>query len=252
MGLGLAGAFVAGLLGVGGALVMVPLLLYGPPLLGFDALDMKTVAAITMLQVFAAAASGMLAHRRYKAVDAELSLVGGAAMASGSFVGAVVSKFVQEQWLLLVFAVMVTAAAPLILLPQELIDRPTVVEPHRFSRPRTAVVAGAVGLAAGFVGAGGAFLLVPLLIAVVGVPLRTTIGSSLAITAFGATAGAIGKIVTLQVPFALALAVAAGAVPGAQLGAAVSRRLPVGHLKLVFFAVTVLTAVRVWWHVLVE
>ena len=33
-GLGFVGAFVSGLLGVGGAIVMIPLLLYAPPLLG--------------------------------------------------------------------------------------------------------------------------------------------------------------------------------------------------------------------------
>ena len=53
--LGLTGAFVAGLLGVGGAIVMIPLLLYGPPLLGVGALDLRAVTGVTMAQVFAAA-----------------------------------------------------------------------------------------------------------------------------------------------------------------------------------------------------
>jgi uncharacterized membrane protein YfcA len=34
LALGVVGAFVSGLVGVGGAIVMIPLLLYGPPLLG--------------------------------------------------------------------------------------------------------------------------------------------------------------------------------------------------------------------------
>ena len=48
--LGAVGAFVSGLVGVGGAIVMIPLLLYVPPLLGVGALDIKAVAAITMVQ----------------------------------------------------------------------------------------------------------------------------------------------------------------------------------------------------------
>ncbi|HEV8641817.1 MAG TPA: sulfite exporter TauE/SafE family protein [Methylomirabilota bacterium] len=253
VGLGVLGAFIAGLLGVGGALVMIPLLLYVPPLLGVGALDVKAVAAVTMAQVFVAALSGVIAHRRHKFVNADLALVGGVTMAAGSFVGALVSKHVNDRWLLIVFALMVTAAALLMLTPVELLGPPpSPVEPTRFSRPRTIAVAGAVGLAAGFVGAGGAFLLVPLLLIVVGVPIRVTIGSSLAITALAATAGFAGKLVTGQIPPEPAIAVALGALPGAQIGAAVSRHVKGSHLKLTLLVIIVLTGVRVWWDVLFQ
>ncbi len=248
-GLGLIGAFVAGLLGVGGAVIMIPLLLYLPPLLGVGALDVKAVSAVTMAQVFVAAVSGMIGHRRFRAVNAELAWVGGLAMAAGSFAGALVSKYAHDRWLLLVFALMVAAAALLMLAPVELGETPTPAQPTRFSRPRTALVAGGVGLAAGLVGAGGAFLLVPLLL-VVGVPIRVTIGSSLAITALGATAGVAGKLLTGQLPLAPTLAVALGAIPGAQIGAAVSHRLAASHLKLTLFLIVLIITLRVWWDVL--
>lgn len=248
LGLGVSGAFVAGLLGVGGAIVMIPLLLYVPPSLGVGALDVKSVTAVTMVQVFIAACSGMLAHRRHKFVDYELAWVGGLAMAIASFLGATASHFFSNRGLLLVFALMVTAAAPLMLVPTHLVGPlPTPVAPARFNRARIVAVTSAVGLVAGLVGAGGAFLLVPLLLVVVGVPLRVTIGSSLAITALAATAGVTGKLITGQVPFGAALAVSLGAVPGAQLGAAVSRQVPAVHLKRVLLVLILLTAVRVWW-----
>ena len=249
--LGLGGAFVAGLLGVGGAIVMIPLLLYAPPLLGVGHLDAKAVAGVTMAQVFVAAISGMAAHRRHKTVNADLALVGGAAMASGSLAGAVLSRFVSAHTLLLVFALMATGAAVLMLLPVAVIDASVPVEPRpRFSRARTVMVAASVGVVAGLVGAGGAFLLVPLLLVVVRVPIRVTISTSLAITAFSATAGFAGKLVTGQIPYAAALAVAVGALPGAQLGAAVSTRLAGARLKFLLFAVIVASAARVWWDLL--
>ena len=83
-------------------------------------------------------------------------------------------------------------------------------------------------------------------------PIRVTIGSSLAITALAAAAGVVGKFVTGQIPLGPALVVALGAVPGAQLGALASRRLSGGGLKGILFIVIVLTGVRVWWHVLFE
>jgi uncharacterized protein len=253
LGLGLIGAFFAGLLGVGGALVMIPLLLYVPPFLGVGQLDMKTVSAVTMAQVFVASLSGVIAHRRHQAVSSELAWMGGLAMAAGAFMGAVASKYAHDHWLLLVFALMVTVAGLMMLLPVELLGPPpSPVEPTQFSRPRTAVVAFGVGVAAGFVGAGGAFLLIPLLLMVVGVPIRTAIGSSLAITALASTAGVLGKLISGQLPLSHAGLISLGAVPGAQVGAAVSRRLSPFQLKLILSAAIALSAVRVWWTVFFE
>ena len=58
LALGVVGAFVSGLIGVGGAIVMIPLLLYAPPLLGFPALDVKSVAAMRSSAWLSAAHGG--------------------------------------------------------------------------------------------------------------------------------------------------------------------------------------------------
>jgi uncharacterized membrane protein YfcA len=65
-----------------------------------------------------------------------------------------------------------------------------------------------------------------------------------------ATTGFAGKVVTSQIPWAAAVLVVLGAVPGAQLGALMSRRLSGELLRRVLLAVVALTALRVWWDVL--
>src|SRR5262245_28492130 len=110
------GAFVAGLLGVGGAIVMIPLLLYAPASLGVGALDVKAVTGVTMTQVLVACISGMIAHRRRKVVSTELAWTGGLAMAAGSLVGALASRYASPEALLIVFAVVATVAAVLMVL----------------------------------------------------------------------------------------------------------------------------------------
>src|SRR5262245_150312 len=146
---------------------MIPLLLYVPPLLGVGRLDLKSVAAITMVQVFVAAASGMLAHSRRHAVRRDLALVGGLAMAAGSLTGAILSHFADERTLLVVFGFMTLSALVILFLPVETVGPPLLAECVPFDRPRATAVCGGVGVAAGLVGAGGAFLLVPLLMVVV-------------------------------------------------------------------------------------
>jgi uncharacterized protein len=250
VGLGFAGAVVAGMLGVGGAIVMIPLLLYVPPLLGAGVLDMRNVAGVTMVQVFVAAVSGMIAHRRHRAVNLRLAWIGGTAMALGTLSGAVASSLLPDVTLLAVFALMATAAAALMFLPLETAGQPVFAEHVTFDPMRAAAVCAMVGVAAGLVGAGGAFLLVPMLLFVVGIPIRVTIGSSLAITALASLAGVAGKLVTGQILFGPAIAVALGAMPGAQLGGTLSRRLSGARLKLILGIVIVVSATRVWWDLI--
>jgi len=250
VGIGFFGAFCAGFLGIGGALVMFPLLLYVPPALGVGALDVRDVVGVTMALVFVTAVSGFLAHRRYGRVNRQLTVLGGIAATVGSFAGALASKWTDEQWLLVVYAVMATAGAILILLPGGETDPEGASDTLRFDPVRIILVAGGVGAAAGFVGAGGAFLLVPLLVVVVGVPVRVTIASSLAITSLTGVAGFLGKVVTQQIPFVPALTVAVGVIPGAQLGAAASHRVSSRYLKRALAITIVLAAARVWWDVI--
>jgi uncharacterized membrane protein YfcA len=176
--------------------------------------------------------------------------MGGLAMAAGSLTGAIASRFTEDHVLVLVFALMTLVALALMFVPVETAGMPIFADHIEFSRARAVGVCLVVGLVAGLVGAGGAFLLVPLLLVFVGIPIRVTIGSSLAITALAAAAGVTGKLVTGQVPLQPALAVVLGAVPGAHLGALVSRRLSGRALRRVLLVVILVSAVRVWWDVL--
>jgi uncharacterized membrane protein YfcA len=247
--LGSAGAFVAGLTGVGGAIVMVPLLLYVPPWLGTGRLDVHEVTAITMVQVFAAAASGIAGHVREGFVDRELVVTLGAGMMAGSLVGAVSSHWMPPHVLRAVFAGMAALGAVTMLVlggrrPQ------TLGAPASQRRAIGFALALGVGLLAGAVGAGGGFLLVPLMLYVLHVEPRIAIGSSLAIALAGAVSGLAGKLVTGQVPMWPALSLVAGALPAAQLGAAASRRVPARHLRTLLALIIAAVAVKMWLEIL--
>jgi len=248
--LGFAGAFVAGLIGVGGAIVMIPLLFYVPPLLAVGSLDIKMVAGVTMAQVLAAALVGARTHWHGSMIHRRLALWGGAAMALGSLVGAVGSRQVGGRVLLLVFALMTTAAFLLMFVKPTATRGGASPGAMPFSRAAAVGFPGGIGVLSGLVGAGGAFLLMPVLVGVMQVPVRISIGTSLAITGAGALAGFVGKLSTGQVPLLAAAAVVAGSLPGARLGAHVSLRAPVGVLRAVLGTLILLVALRVWADVL--
>ena len=248
--LGFAGAFASGLVGVGGAIVMIPLLYYVPPLLAVGSLDIKLVAGVTMAQVLAASAVGAWTHGRSAMVHPPLALWGGTAMAVGSLAGAVGSHYVGGRVLLVVFALMATTALLLMFINPADVGPGSRAQSMPFSHAGAIGIPGGVGIMSGLVGAGGAFLLMPLLIGVMRVPVRLSIGTSLAMAGAGALLGFVGKLATHQVPVLAAAAVVAGSLPGARLGAHLSRRAPVGVLRGVLGAIIALAALRVWIDVL--
>jgi uncharacterized membrane protein YfcA len=246
LGLGMLGAFTSGLVGVGGAVVMIPLLLYVPPLLSVGILDIKIVTGLTMTQVLAAAVVGTWSHGRHAHVHRALAWTGGPSMAVCALVGAIASRYVSGHALLVVFALMATMALPLMAVTPVAPSPDARDEAVPFSRAAAVVYPGVIGLMSGLVGAGGAFLLVPALVGLMRIPMRLSIGTSLAMVSMSAATGFVGKAATGQVPLWASIVLVLGSLAGAPLGARVSRRMPVGALRAVLVALIVVVMLRVW------
>ena len=243
--LGSAAAFLSGLVGVGGAVVLIPLLLYVPPLLGLDALGIRTIAGITIVQVTAASLSAASGHRGGGHVDRRLVSVLGPTMIAASFVGAFASAFFDPIVLEAVFASLAVFAAAMML---GLRNRaPAHIDgPPDFDRRLAVAIGVVVGVLAGFIGAGGAFFLAPVLLHVLRIPMRYVVGSSVGIVAVSSGAGLLGKAVTGQVDWLLAAALVVGALPGGRVGAVVSRRTSPHRLGVVLGLMILAVAIRMW------
>lgn len=248
--IGLVGGFFSGLLGLGGAILMVPLLLLVPSLVGFAPLDMKDVAAITVVQVFFAALSGMIVHWRHRYVHRDLVVVMGGASGIARRAGGLLSGRVESRLLLYIFTAVATAGGFMMFLPRQGGDAEATADEVTFNRFLTVIIAVVVGLVGGLVGAPGAFVYVPLLLYMLKIPIRVTVGSTLAIVLITAGSAMVGKVATGQVAWPLALALVFGSVPGAQLGGVVSRRVPAGILRWVMAVVVWGGVMQLWRQVL--
>ncbi len=248
--LGVATGFLAGLLGIGGGIVMAPLLLYAPPLFGLEPLAMRTVAGLTIVQGLAACVSGALTHRRFRFVSAPLVLTMGTTIFAAAAIGGAAARWVSNQLLLAVFAALATAAAILMLVPMRQDSERPDVRDLRFDRSRAVASAAGVGLLGGLVGQGGSFILIPLMTSFVRVPTRIAIGSNLAIVLLSTAAAFLGKAVTGQIEWLLAAPLVLTVVPAAHLGGRVSRRVPVARLRRVLAVLIAAAALRIWVSVL--
>jgi hypothetical protein len=248
--LGLGGGFLSGLLGLGGAIFMIPLLLYVPSLLGVGALNMKTVAAVSMVQVLSASVSGVIVHWRHQFVSRRLVLYMGGGMVAGSLTGSVLSKYTESGFLLAVFATMAVIAAVMMFVPRKEFGEAIPAEQVEFHKTAAAFVGLTVGIFGGMVGAPGAFILIPIMIYLLNIPTRVTIGSTLGIVLLGAFFGMLGKFATGQIDWPMAAALVVGTVPGAQLGGRVSKRVQTRNLRLLIALIIAATGLRMWYQVL--
>ncbi len=246
--LSLMGGFCSGLLGVGGAVLLIPLLLAVPPLAGVGSLSMHEVSGITMLQVFAASATGYLAHRRSGFVHPATVLSVGLPMGLFSFAGAAASRWMSGRTLLFLFGILVALAFLMLLQPTA--DEHGGAVAYSCRRVRSAVCGGTVGLLSGIVGAGGGFILIPVMVRILAAPMRIAVGSSLGIVFLGALMGSAGKLVTLQVPWRFLLPVVAGSLPSALAGARISHRISPTRLRQVLLVLVLLIFLKTWYDLL--
>ena len=243
------GGFFSGLLGVGGAVVLIPLLLSAPPLLGVGTLAMGQVAGITMVQVLAASMSGFLGHRRSGHAHTHTILTIGLPMGLFALVGATLSKSLSDRAMLILFGCLVALAFVMLLkrAPGESGDD---AAEFRFNAPLSVLVGSSVGLASGIVGAGGGFIIIPLMVRILRIPMRTAVGSSLGIVFIGALMGSVGKILTLQVEWLYLAPVILGSIPAAVFGARVSKKLPPAYVRYALLGVVVLVFIKTWTDIL--
>lgn len=245
--LGLTGGFFSGLLGIGGGIIMVPLLLYIPSLIGLEAISMKTAAGVTMVQSLAGAFSGLMVHKKNNFIHRPLVICMGIASVTGSLVGSVFSKQIKGEIMLGIFAGMALIATVMMLIPEKE-EGEIPLEDVQFNKYLAFCVALAVGFLGGIVGQGGAFILIPMMLYVVQIPTRIALGSSVAISFLSALAGFIGKWGTRQIPFVMALVLVSGAVLGGQIGGRLSKRLRIASLRKILSVLIAFTALKMWFE----
>jgi uncharacterized protein len=99
------------------------------------------------------------------------------------------------------------------------------------------------GLASGYVGVGGGFIMVPLFISVLGVMMRLASGTSLVAIMILAIPGVIEQALLGNINYTAGIAMAVGSIPGAVIGANLIRKIPERQLRFIFGTFLVISAV---------
>lgn len=249
---GVFAGLLAGMLGVGGGIVVVPVLESALGFLGVDPGVRMHVAVGTSLAVIVPTAlAATLAHRRRGALDAEVARRWGPAVCLGALAGAWLASRVEGGALAAVFAVLSLGVAAKMILQPETRALATALP----RAPWTQAIPASIGALGGLVGIGGAAFTV-MALRIFNRPIHTAIG----------TAAFFGLLIGL--PAAIGFAVAGHGEPGlppgnlgyvnlvgfgliapatvmcAPLGAKLAHWLPARTLTLLFAGFLIIASLR--------
>lgn len=253
----LAGVFVgvmSGLLGVGGGTIMVPIFR-----LAFGMSPLASTAT-SLFAIIPTSISGVVAHTRAKTCVPKLGLALGAGGAVMSPMGVWLAS-VSPGWLVICVAAIVIgfsafkmfkkavkcapapragAASAHSASREPVPDQPVLSRKQYFQGACIGLIA---GLASGYVGVGGGFIMVPLMLAVLDIPMSLASGTSLIAIMILAIPGVIEQGLLGNIEYLAGIAIVVGSIPGALVGARLVRMVPERQLRFIFGGFLLVAAV---------
>lgn len=271
-GLGGAVGFLSGLFGVGGGFLMTPLLIMA-------GIPSTVAAASDSNQIVAASTSGSYAHYRMGNVDFKMGLlllVGGVI---GGTLGVQLIKVLMAlgnaDFVIKITYVVMLGVVGLYMFLESLqsmrkkeaveVRRAEPSKPSRYARLIQALpwqmrfdksgvtfsailplfLGSLVGILAAIMGVGGGFIMVPVMVYMLRMPMHVVVGTSLFQILFTCINVTVMQAITNHtVDLVLALILLVGSTLGAQVGAKISGRLKADQLKILLASIVLLVMVQ--------
>ncbi len=253
---GCAAGFLAGFFGVGGGIILVPVLLFYYQTTPVTSLVTTHLALGTSLLIITfASASSAYRYDRAQHVIWNAVLVMGVASAAGALLGSGIAAMLQGRTLRQIFAgVLVIATLRLLSQPR----KPKGNLPPEHGAQKLLPAGVLVGLVSSLAGVGGGVFAIPMLYSLFRFPLKKALGTSSAIITVTALAGAIGYAVkgwntqglpahTLgYVDYLSAIPLILGSLPLAFVGATVADKTRTDTLRKVFALLLIVVAAKIF------
>jgi uncharacterized membrane protein YfcA len=230
--------FVLGLLGGGGSILSIPILVY------LFHIDAVLASSYSLFMVGITSLAGAIPKYRDQLVNIKTGLLFG--------IPSIVTIFITRHWivpsiptivyqsesivvtkrllLLGIFAVlMVLASIPMIRGRKE---RKNLEGPWKI--PLTILEGILIGFLTGLVGAGGGFLIIPALVLLTRLPMKSASGTSLFIIAINSLIGFSGDLGLVSIDWKFLLIVTGLAITGVHFGNLLSKKISNQHLRVAF------------------
>jgi len=228
LGLSVIMGLTMGLLGGGGTILTVPILLY---VLG---LPPKEAIATSLVVVIATGSMSLALHARARNVQWATGFMFGPLAMIGAFAGGYTAQYIPGNILLIIFTGLMITTATAMLYRGRRREKPRPPRSPLVRRGLIVIEGVSVGLATGLVGAGGGFLIVPVLTLLAGLSMRHAVGTALVVIVMQSSASLVGYVSHVPIDFSLAAMVAGMAILGSLLGTNLANRINQQTLRRIF------------------
>lgn len=241
----------SGLLGIGGGTVMVPIFRLA---FGMSA-TMST--ATSLFAIIPTSISGAISHVKGKTCIPALGIAAGLGGACLSPVGVWLAQL-SPDWLVMLAAALIIGYSAINMFKKAFKLRPAgqpaagvdasapTADDSSLSRKQLlqgAAIGLVAGLTSGYVGVGGGFIMVPLMLSIIGIPMRKASGTSLIAVMILAIPGVIEQGIIGNINYLAGIAIVIGTIPGAVIGARLVTKVPERTLRLLFGCFLIVAAV---------
>jgi uncharacterized membrane protein YfcA len=226
--IGAAIGFLGGLFGKGGSAIATPLLHFvGVPAIVALASPLPSTVPSTL--------AGSYAYWRARLIDWRVFVWSVAVGVPATGLGALLTRWISGSFLVALTEVILLALGVRFMLRPN--DPREVAAVPRAYRLRLAIVAASVGLASGLLANAGGFLLAPLFITVLRLPIKEAFASSLAVAAVFALPGTVVHAALGHIDWTIVAVMGVTSIPLSYVGARVALRTQAVWLERVYGAV---------------
>lgn len=258
---GIVAGTVGSLVGLGGGVIIVPVLLYlGSRNADFDVTPQIAVGT-SLLVIAVSSLSSSISYFRQNKVDVRSSLLFFLASGPGAIVGALVNTRMSGGSFLIGFGTFMIAVSFLLMMRGRWKKRDAVWSVTRtyhdeatnedltygYTRKVALTISFVVGVLAGMFGVGGGALMMPVMLLLFHYPVHVAAATSMFMIFLSSIPGSITHGIYGNIEWLFVVALAPGAWVGGQLGAYLSTKLKTRTLIIGLRVMLILTGVRLIW-----
>jgi hypothetical protein len=228
---------IGGMLGIGGATILVPTLT-----LAFG-LPMYQAIAISLLNNVAVSITATVRYRGKGLLHKRMILVLNVGSVAGIIIGTIIATRSPENALKVLFGVFLLIIVAFAFLRKNITEAYDPADPGPKEDAGLTVLGFVMGLMGALLGLGGGTIAVPTLNTIFRMPLRQAIANSLATIILSSSLGALiyfflgaGTLFSGYGVAVTAAAIIPGSIIGASLGAVHSERIETRYIKFIFYA----------------
>lgn len=246
-GIGILDGVIAGLLGIGGGVLILPILTY------IMQVEWKAATAISTIQITFASLFGTIFKWMQKSINFRYAIIFGVSTGITRFFGSYFTDQIPGITIKIIYLAAVLLALALFFVKKndpgvEISEEEAV---RKIPTKKDYFIIIPLGLIAGFglgiLGIGGGFLYVPLLVLLFGLPLKVAIGTSLMVVLFNAAPGLVGKLLSIRFDLWIGVSVAVGAIAGSRIGTYLSKKLSSKVIRIIFIILLLVIIGRLAW-----